>query len=65
MTTGVVIPQRLRASKTLQEGISSKYHVFDLLDGRAGRARHVRDVLHYPLGGLCLSGAGLTALTNR
>lgn len=49
MTTGVVIPQCLRTSETLQEGICRQHHVLDLLDAAIASSRYCRDVLHDPL----------------
>ena len=60
MSTGVVIPQRLRTSETLQQRVGGEHHVLDLLDAAVLPSRHCRDVLHDPLRRLGLAGTGLS-----
>ena len=56
MSTGVVIPQGLCASKALQQRIGRKHHVLDLLDATILASRYRGDVLHNPFGSFGLSG---------
>ena len=60
MSTGVVIPQRLCTSKTLQQRIRREHHVLYLLDAAILASRYRGDVLHNPFGGFCLSGTRFT-----
>jgi hypothetical protein len=56
----IIIPQRLRVSKGLEQWIRRQDHVLDLLDGGVGAAGDIGDVLHYPLCGFGLPGATFT-----
>lgn len=60
MSTGVVIPQRLGTTKTLQQGVSSEDHVLDLLDTAILPLGNRSDVLHNSLRGLSLASARLS-----
>jgi len=57
MPTGIVVPQRLRTTKALQQRVRREDHVFDLLDTAVLSTRHSGDVLHDSLRGLRLSSA--------
>lgn len=59
MSARVVIPQGLRASETLQEGVRSQDHVLNLLNTAVLSARDRGDILHDPLRRLGLARARL------
>ena len=64
MSTGVVIPQRLRTSETLQQRVGGEHHVLDLLDAAVLSSGYGSDVLHDPLRRLGLAGTGLSRDDN-
>ena len=64
MSTGVVVPQRLRTTKTLQRWVRRKNHVLDLLDATVLATRHSRDVLHDPFRCFGLACTGLARDDN-
>ena len=64
MSTRVVVPQRLRASETLQQGVGGENHVLNLLDTAVLTSRDSSDVLHDTLRGLRLSRSGFARDDN-
>ena len=54
MTTGVVIPQRLCTSETLQQGVCREHHVLNLLDTAISTSGDRSNVLHDTLCGFRL-----------
>ena len=53
----IVVAERLRASKALEQGIGRQHHVFDVVDASTSRAVSTdsSDVLHNPLSRLRLT----------
>ena len=60
MSTRVVVPQRLRAPETLQQGVRREHHVFDLLNTTIFSSRDCRNILHDTFGSLRLPGTRLS-----
>ena len=60
MSTRIVIPQRLRTPKALQQRIRCQHHVFDLLDAAILFTGNRSDVLHDAFGCFCFAGARFT-----